>query len=131
MKETLEVISAMEATGVVGRYAISGAVAAFNYIEAAVTEDLDILISFNEALTQGSSGLLSLSPIYSYLKSKGYVVHRKEGIVIGGWPVQFLPVIDALDAEALAQAQEIEVKFGEIEGTAKTRVLRPEHLLAI
>jgi len=121
----------MEATGVVGRYAISGAVAAFNYIEAAVTEDLDILISFNEALTQGSSGLLSLSPIYSYLKSKGYEEHRKEGIVIGGWPVQFLPVIDALDAEALAQAQEIEVKFGVAEGVVKTRVLRPEHLVAI
>ena len=38
---------------------------------------------------------------------------------------------DALDAEALAQAQEIEVKFGEVERTVKTRVLRPEHLVAI
>jgi len=131
MKQTLEVISAMEAAGVIGRYAISGAVAAFNYVEAAVTQDLDILISFNEALTQGSSGLLSLSPIYSYLKSKGYEEHRKEGIVIGGWPVQFLPVADALDTEALFQAQEIEVKFGVVEGTVKTRVLRPEHLVAI
>jgi hypothetical protein len=131
MKQTLEVIGAMEAAGVIGRYAVSGAVAAFNYVEAAVTQDLDILISFNEALTQGSSGLLSLSPIYSYLKSKGYEEHRKEGIIIGGWPVQFLPVADALDAEALLQAQEIEVNFGVVEGTVKTRVLHPEHLVAI
>lgn len=91
MKQTLEEIGTMEAAGVIGRYAISGAVAAFNYVEAAVTQDLDILISFDEALTQGSSGLLSLSPIYSYLRSKGYEEHRKEGIMIGGWPVRFLP----------------------------------------
>jgi len=131
MKQALEVIGEMEAAGVIGRYAISGAVAAFNYVEAAVTEDLDILVAFDVETAKGSSGLISLTPIYSYLRSKGFEEHRKEGIVVGGWPVQFLPVADALDAEALAQAQEIEVKFGEIEGTAKTRVLRPEHLLAI
>jgi hypothetical protein len=131
MKQTLEVIGEMEAAGVIGRYAISGAVAAFNYVEAAVTEDLDILIAFDRGGAEGSSGLISIAPIYSYLRSKGYEEHRKEGIVVGGWPVQFLPVADALDAEALAQAQEIEVKFGEIEGALKTRVLRPEHLVAI
>src|SRR5215471_1968598 len=131
MKQALEVIGEMEAAGVIGRYAISGAVAAFNYVEAAVTEDLDILVAFDVETAKGSSGLISLTPIYSYLRSKGFEEHRKEGIVVGGWPVQFLPVADALDAEALAQAQEIEVKFGEIEGTVKTRVLRPEHLVAI
>jgi hypothetical protein len=46
MKQTLEVINRMEADGIVGRYAISGAVAAYNYVEPAVTADLDILISF-------------------------------------------------------------------------------------
>jgi hypothetical protein len=65
MKQTLEVISAMEAAGIIGRYAISGAVAAFNYVEAAVTEDLDILISFNWGTAEGLSGLITLTPIYS------------------------------------------------------------------
>jgi len=39
MKRTLEVINALEAERVIGRYAIAGAVAAYNYIEPTVTED--------------------------------------------------------------------------------------------
>jgi hypothetical protein len=70
-----------------------------------------------------------LAPIFSYLKDKGYVEHQAEGVVIGGWPVQFLPVADDLDAEALAQAQELEV--GTADAAVKTRVLRAEHLVAI
>jgi hypothetical protein len=42
IRQTLEVINAMEADGVIDRYALAGAVAAFNYIDPAVTEDLDI-----------------------------------------------------------------------------------------
>jgi hypothetical protein len=51
--------------------------------------------------------------------------------MIEGWPVQFLPVADDLDAEALVQAQDIEIKFSEVEGATTTRVLRAEHLVAI
>jgi hypothetical protein len=128
MKQTLDVINRMEADGVIGRYAIAGAVAAYNYIEPAVTSDLDILVSFDEPADVKKPGLISLDPIYSYLTAKGYEQHRKEGIVIEGWPVQFLPVAEDLDAEALAQAEDVNV---EIEGTAvKTRILRPEHIVA-
>jgi hypothetical protein len=130
MKQTLAVINAMAADGVIGRYAISGAIAAYNYVEAAVTDDLDILVAFNKAPEQRQSGLVTLGPIYSYLKARGYHEHRKEGIVIEGWPVQFLPVANALDEEALAQAEEIEIRFEEIEGAVRTRILRPEHLVA-
>jgi len=45
MKRTLEVINALEAEGVIGRYAIAGAVAAYNYIEPTVTEGFDILLT--------------------------------------------------------------------------------------
>jgi hypothetical protein len=128
MKQTLAVINAMAADGVIGRYAISGAIAAYNYVEAAVTDDLDILIAFNKATEQRQSGLVTLGPIYSYLKARGYDEHRKEGIVIEGWPVQFLPVASSLDEEALAQAEEIEIGF--VEGAVTTRILRPEHLVA-
>ena len=111
MKATLEVINAMEADGVIGRYAISGAVAAYNYIEPTVTDDLDILIAFKETFDRPKSGLITLAPLFAYLKAKGYQEHRKEGHVIEGWPVQFLPVASDLDAEALAQAQELEVQI--------------------
>ena len=46
IKQTLDVINEMEREGVIGRYAIGGAVAAYNYIESAVTEDLDIFVTF-------------------------------------------------------------------------------------
>jgi hypothetical protein len=46
MKQTLDVINRMEADGVIGRYAIAGAVAAYNYVEPSVTEE-DILISID------------------------------------------------------------------------------------
>ena len=131
MKQTLDVINAMEADGVIERYAIAGAVAAYNYIEPTVTEDVDILVSFDVPSTQPRSGIVTLAPILSYLKSRGYDQYRKEGLLIEGWPVQFLPVADDLDAEALAQAPDTEITVSRADGVVKTRVLLPEHLVAI
>jgi hypothetical protein len=129
MKRTLDVLNAMAADGIIGRYALAGAVAAYNYIEPAVTED--VLVALERGSAQGTLGLISLAPILSYLKAKGYEEFRREGIVIEGWPVQFLPVADALDVEALAQAEEIDLPFTTSNSVVRTRVLRPEHLAAI
>ena len=63
MKQTLDVINQMEADGVIGRYAIAGAVAAYNYVEPSLTNDLDILVSFDEPSTEGKASLISLEPI--------------------------------------------------------------------
>jgi len=131
MKQTLDVVNAMEADGVIGRYAIAGAVAAYNYIEPTVTEDVDILISLDLPSSQRRSGLVTLAPILSYLKSRGYDQYRKEGLLIEGWPVQFLPVADDLDAEALAQARDTEITVRSPDGSVRTRVVLPEHLVAI
>jgi hypothetical protein len=131
MRQTLDVLNAMEADGVIDRYAMTEAVAAYNYIEPTVTDDLDILISFKEVSDRPESGLITLAPIFAYLNAKGYEEHRKEGLVIEGWPVQFLPVASDLDAEALAQAQEVEIQLNEGEGSVLTRILRAEHLVAI
>jgi hypothetical protein len=131
MKRTLDVLNAMEADGIIGRYAIAGAVAAYNYIEPAVTEDVDILVALERGSGPGTLGLISLTPIFSYLKAKGYEEFRREGIVIEGWPVQFLPVADTLDIEALTQAEEIDLPFTASDTVVTTRVLRPEHLAAI
>jgi len=128
MKQTLEVINRMEADGIIGMYAIAGAVATYNYVESSATEDL--LVSFDAAPGPPQSGRVTLSPIISYLKDKGYSEFRKEGLVIEGWPVQFLPAADDLDAEALARAEGVEVEMPS-EGSVATRVLRPEHLVAI
>ena len=127
MGETLEVINQMVADGIIGLYAISGAVAALNYIEPTVTEDLDILISFD---SQPKSNFVTLGPVVKYLEAKGYGEWRKEGLLIEGWPVQFLPVSDDLDQEALTEAETIEDAFG-TDMVVTTRVLAAEHLVAI
>jgi hypothetical protein len=117
MKQTLDVINRMEADGIIGRYAIAGAVAAYNYIEPALTNDLDILVSFDTPAVDAKANLIFLDPVYSYLKKKGYDKHREEGIVIEGWPVQFLPVASQLDVEALAQAGNVDIEINKAEGS--------------
>lgn len=129
MKRTLEVLNALVADGIVTEYAIGGAVAAYNYVEAAVTDDLDIFVSFDAAQHRHQSGLITLGPILNHLAARGYTEFRKEGLLIEGWPVQFLPVASDLDAEALARAVETELKLPG-KGAVMTRVLRPEHLVA-
>jgi hypothetical protein len=67
----------------------------------------------------------------SYLNDKGYSDFREEGILIEGWAVQFVPVANSLDAEALANAADVELELNPREGSVSTRVLRPEHIVAI
>jgi hypothetical protein len=59
------------------------------------------------------------------LKAHGYHELRKEGIMIEGWPVQFMPVANALEHEAYENAQEKDVDG------VRVRVVLPEHLVAI
>jgi hypothetical protein len=121
MKATLEIINRMQADGVIGQYAIGGAVGATFYLEPVATLDIDVFVSFRDVPT---GGLISLSPIYDYLRAHRY---KPEGeyVIIEGWPVQFLPAGDALLEEALAEA------IGtDLEGVP-TRVMTAEHLTAI
>jgi len=121
MKATLDIINRMQADGVIGQYAIGGAVGATFYLEPVATLDVDIFVSLP---TASSGALLTLAPIYDYLTRCGY---RTEGeyVVIEDWPVQFLPPTNALGEEAVAQAVATEV-----EGVP-TRVISAEHLVAM
>jgi hypothetical protein len=121
LKATLETINQMQADGVIGKYAIGGAVGATFYLQPVATLDVDIFATLPSS--QGGM-LLSLGPIYEYLKTRGGV-EEDEYIVIGGWPVQFLPLSDDLEQEAVAEAI-----TASVEGVA-TRVMTAEHLVAI
>jgi hypothetical protein len=118
---TLKVINEMQADGIIGKYAIGGAVGATFYLEPSATLDIDVFVSLQKAT---GSSLLTLTSLYDYLAKRGF---KSEGeyIIIEGWQVQFLPPADALGEEALVQAIETEV-----EGV-KTRVMTAEHLVAI
>ena len=111
----------MQADGVIGKYAIGGAVGATLYLEPAATLDVDIFVTLPSA---PGSLLLSLSPIYDYLKARGGTV-RDEYIEIGGWPVQFLSPGNELEREAVDRAVATTV-----EGVSAW-VMSPEHLVAI
>ncbi len=121
MKATLETINQMQSDGIIGKYAIGGAVGATFYLEPSATLDVDIFVMF--PTVQGGS-LLSLAPIYDYLKARGCKVEG-EHIVVGDWPVQFLAPSNGLEREALADAFETQV-----EGV-RTWVMTAEHLVGI
>lgn len=120
VKETLELINQMQADGVIGEYAIGGAVGAMLYLEPAATLDVDIFV----ALPTSKGGLVSLAPIYEYLKARG-CIEKEEHIMVGNWPVQFISPRDDLEREAVAEAVTTE-----LDGTP-TRIMPAEHLVAI
>lgn len=128
LRKTIEVIARLAKQGVVERYAITGAVAALNYIEPTLTEDLDVLVSIAHFETR-QSGLILLDPIEKALADLGYIERSSVGIMIEGWPVQFLPVASELDEEALNRAIELDIGLTD-EPSVKARCLRAEHIVA-
>lgn len=59
LRNTIEVVTRLAESGAIERYAIAGAVAALNYIQPTLTEDLDVLVSHFESRR---SGLILLDP---------------------------------------------------------------------
>ncbi|HEY4113465.1 MAG TPA: hypothetical protein VGM17_05330 [Rhizomicrobium sp.] len=128
MRNTIEVVTRLAEKRVITNYAIAGAVAALNYIEPMLTDDLDILISL-EGFEKHASGLLLLGPIEKALAQMGYTERTDVGYRIEGWPVQFLPVASPLDEEGLLEAVEVNVAEPG-HPPLQARVLRAEHIVA-
>jgi hypothetical protein len=120
MQAALRALNRLVADGVIGNYAIGGAIGASFYIDALQTEDIDVFVILPVAL----SGLVSLTPIYQALLAQGGIEER-EYIRFGEWPVQVLTDANDLIAEAIREAQQ--VAFEEV----PTRVFRAEHLCAV
>jgi len=120
MEQTLNVLNALEREGILGCYAIAGAMGATFYTEPVLTFDLDVIV----VLPQTTGGLLTLTPLYEALRTRGYM-EEGECVDIEGVPVQFLPAYNALLEEALKEARD------SLYQQTPTRVLRPEHLVAV
>ena len=120
MEQALNALNALEREGILGRYAIAGAMGATFYTEPVLTFDLDVIV----VLPQTTSGLLTLTPLYEALRTRGYM-EEGECVDIEGVPVQFFPAYNALLEEALKEARD------SLYQQTPTRVLRPEHLVAI
>ena len=121
IQETIATINRMQADGIIGRYAIGGAVGATFYLEPIDTADVDVFVAFR---SEPGLAILSPKPIFDYLTKRGCTL-QGEYIVIAGWPVQFLPPGSPLVKEALAEAGEHDVA-----GT-RARVFTAEHLAAV
>ncbi len=119
--EVITVINEMQEAGVIERYSIGGAVGATFYLEPIATMDVDIFVTFR---TEPASLIVSLQSIFDYLKARGGLVEG-EYIVIGGWPIQFLPPTGPLVEEALKEA----VLRG-VDGIP-AQVFSAEHLAAV
>ena len=119
MKETFAVLNQMVVDGAIEDYAVAGAIGAMFYVEPFSTEDLDVFV-----LTPGDRLVIEL-PGWEYLKARGYTEIRKEGIVVEGWSVQFMPVANPLEREAYLNAQNLDYDG------LMVRVVLPEHLVAI
>jgi len=119
MKDTLAEINELCAAGLIGQWAIGGAMGATFYLEPISTYDLDIFVLF-----EGSPLILTLTPIYDFLKARGHVADG-DAVIVHGWPVQFLPAGTGLLREAVEQALEIDY-----EGSP-ARVMTAEHLMAV
>lgn len=107
MQDTLKILLRLRTEGMIGRFAIGGAVAASFYVESVATEDLDVFAF----LQPTSSGLLTMTPLYERLKQLGGTVVN-EHVVLHGWPVQILPPYNPLVEAAVMSA--IEQKFHDV-----------------
>src|SRR6266478_938969 len=120
MERVIEILNKMQSDGVIEKFAIGGGIAAIYYLEPYQTDDIDVFIL---PVVVEESGLVSLGPIYTYLENLGY--HSvKEGVLIEDWPVQFVPVFESVQEEAVAQAEH--VAYGE----TYTLLFSSEHLAA-
>ncbi len=121
MKGAIKVMNQLKEQGLIKDYAIGGAVATLRWTEPFLTQDLDVFVVLEGEAD--ASELIVLTPIYDYLRNRGYV-WKGHWIMIEGIPVDIFPA-DPLEREAIAEAVEVEY-----EGTM-TKVMTPEYLIAL
>src|SRR6266516_5482897 len=100
LTRTLRVINEMMSQGVIGRYAIGGAIGATFYLEPLATMDVDVFVAIHP---EPGGLIITSAPIYEYLSALGYEPVG-DAIKIKDWLVQFLPPTGPLGEEAIAQA---------------------------
>ena len=122
MQAVCDVLEQLVLEGTLKRYAIGGATAAGFHGEPLATRDIDVFVFLDPP---AGSLLVSLEPLFSRLAQLGFSEFDEEGLLIHGFPVQFLSSSPGLETEALESALTLEWD------DHRLRVMRPEHLAAI
>ena len=119
MEGTFKILNDLVSSGAINSYAVCGAMAAFEYIEAQNTRDVDVTIDISSAT------IFSFTPITSHLEKIGHGVEwEAEGLMIAGRPVQFIVAGDPLDVEALEHPVTV------MSGATRVPIWRIEYLMA-
>ncbi len=121
MKNAIEVLNELKEKKLIKDYAIGGAIATLKWTESFFTQDLDVFIILEKETEE--KGLIILSPIYEYLKNKGYT-WKEHWIIIEDIPVDIFPA-DPLEKKAVEDAKETEYE------RIRTKVIIPEYLIAL
>ena len=100
MKQVFQLLNEMVRDGAIPNYAIGGAIGAVFYVEPFATQDVDVFVLFDSE----PGRLVTSIPGWEYLNARGYTEVRGEAIVVGDWPVQFIPVSNELEEEAYLNA---------------------------
>lgn len=119
-RDALLAIHRLRDARLISEYAIGGAIAVAFWSEPVPTFDLDVFAIFPTSVAR----LVSLEPLYAWASQQGYPT-ESEHIIMGGIPVQLIPVHNALAEEAVAEAVKLEIE------NVAVRVMRPEHLIAL
>lgn len=122
MQAVCDVLEQLVQEETLRQYAIGGATAAGFHGEPLATRDIDVFVFIEPP---AGSLLVSLEPLFSRLAAIGFKEFDEEGLLIHGYPVQFLCASPGLETEALNKALVLDWE------THRIRVIRPEHLAAI
>ncbi len=122
MQEVCDILEQLVQDGTLKNYALGGATAAGFHGEPLATRDIYVFIFLNPP---SGSILITLDALYARLNEMGFSEFDEEGILIHGFPVQFLSAAPGLESEALEKALSFEWSGHRI------RVMRPEYLATI
>ena len=122
MQLVCDILEQLLREGIIKRYAVGGATAAGFHGEPLATRDIDVFVFLDPP---DGSLLVSLEPVFRRLSDLGHDEFEEEGLLIHGFPVQFLVSSPGLETEAVERALVAEWD------NHCLRVMRPEHLAAI
>jgi hypothetical protein len=122
MQAVCDTLEQLLGEGILRQYAIGGATAAGFHGEPLATRDIDVFVFVDPA---PGSLLVSLQPVFTRLNELGFHEFEEEGLLVHGFPVQFLAASPGLESEAVESAMIVEWDHH------RMRVMRPEHLAAI
>ena len=122
MQAVCDTLEQLASEGVLKQYAIGEATAAGFHGEPLATRDVDVFVFVDP---MPGMLLVSLKPIFNRLNELGFNEFEEEGLLIHGFPVQFLSASPGLESEAVDSAMVVEWD------QHRLRVMCPEHLAAI